>query len=128
MILLDTSKWIDLLQTQPKRLSLLPEDFQRFATCPPVLQELFQGLRDTPRTNEFRDIVLALPCYANPLPLELHLKAADLYRAARRRGLTIRSSTDCLIAAIAIEHKLTIWHKDRDFDLLAKFCELKIYT
>ena len=44
--------------------------------------------------------------------------------AARRAGLTVRSSVDCLIAACAIRHSLTVLHHDRDFDLLAKVSAL----
>lgn len=54
----------------------------------------------------------------------------------RRRGFisnralqrfTIRSSMDCLIAAIAIENEVPIWHLDRDYDLLARCTALRIY-
>jgi predicted nucleic acid-binding protein len=33
----------------------------------------------------------------------------DLYRAARRNGLTVRSSVDCLIAASATRHGLEVF-------------------
>jgi predicted nucleic acid-binding protein len=44
---------------------------------------------------------------------------------ARRTGLTIRSSVDCLIAACALRNDLTILHRDRDFRSLAKISGLK---
>jgi hypothetical protein len=47
-----------------------------------------------------------------------------LYRAARRAGLTVRSSVDCLIAACAIRHGLTVLHRDRDLPVLAKISPL----
>jgi predicted nucleic acid-binding protein len=53
------------------------------------------------------------------------LDAADLYRRARRAGLTIRSGVDCLIAACAIRHDLTILHHDRDYPALAKVSALQ---
>jgi predicted nucleic acid-binding protein len=58
----------------------------------------------------------------------LFVAAADLYRQGRRRGITIRTSTDCLIAAIALENGATIWHRDRDFDKIAQFTNLKVQT
>jgi predicted nucleic acid-binding protein len=49
-----------------------------------------------------------------------------MYRSGRRRGLTIRSSADCLIAAIAIENRVPVWHKDRDFAAIATFTDLAV--
>jgi predicted nucleic acid-binding protein len=33
---------------------------------------------------------------------------------------------DCLIAAIALDNGATIWHRDRDFDNIAQFTNLKL--
>ncbi len=41
------------------------------------------------------------------------------------RPHTIRSSTDCLIAAIAIRNGVPVWHRDRDYDVIAKFTALR---
>jgi predicted nucleic acid-binding protein len=61
----------------------------------------------------------------SPLRHEVFEEAAGLYRAARRAGLTIRSGVDCLIAACAIRHGLTVLHHDRDFDVLARVSPLE---
>ncbi len=123
MILADTSVWIELLNGQLGK-SVTPDDLLRLATCAPVLQEVLQGLRDDRRSDEFRDALLALPCLGDPLSVATCLHAADLYRQARKIGYTIRSSVDCLIAAIAIEHRATVWHRDRDFRTIARFTSL----
>jgi predicted nucleic acid-binding protein len=34
--------------------------------------------------------------------------------------------TDCLIAAIAIEHGATVWHKERDFAVIARYTPLRV--
>jgi hypothetical protein len=39
---------------------------------------------------------------------------------ARRRGLTIRRTVDCLIASTCLEAGAEIYHNDRDFDALAR--------
>ncbi|MCX6124076.1 MAG: PIN domain-containing protein [Proteobacteria bacterium] len=70
--------------------------------------------------------MLSLTLFANPLPLELNLEAAEIYLRGRQRGLTIRSSTDCLIAAIAIQFDLIVWHRDRDFDHIGKYTGLRV--
>lgn len=53
--------------------------------------------------------------------------AANLYRSARRRGLTIRRSVDCLIAATCLESGTEIYHNDCDFEALARVSDLAIY-
>jgi hypothetical protein len=54
-------------------------------------------------------------------------RAAALYRACRRKGFTIRSTVDCLIAAVCLEAGAELFHHDRDFDVLAKVADLKLY-
>ena len=88
-------------------------------TCLPVVQEVLQGFRDEPAFRKAREAMLALPSVESPLRLEVVEQAIDLYRSARRAGITVRSSVDCLIAACAIRHGLPVLHHDRDYDLLA---------
>lgn len=66
-----------------------------------------------------------VPRFSDPVGLDLYLEAAEIYREGRRRGFTIRSSTDCLIAAIAIEYRVPVWHRDRDFNFLAGYTRLR---
>lgn len=124
MILVDTSLWVEFLcgRIQP----LLTTEFHQFATCGPILQEVLQGLREGAASAKLEDRLRSLPCLSDPLPAELFLKAAEIYREGRRKGRTIRSTTDCLIAAIAIEHGVAIWHRDRDFDAIAEYTPLRI--
>ena len=46
--------------------------------------------------------------------------AAELYRAAQRRGHTIRAQLDCVIAAIALRAEAVLVHKDNDYDRMAE--------
>lgn len=124
MILADTSLWIELVSGRLKR-TVPEETILRFATCAPIIQEVLQGLRPGPRSDAFRDAFLAIPVLADPIPLSLYVSAADIYAHGRRRGLTIRSSVDCLIAAIAIENRVPVWHRDRDFGKIAQYTSLK---
>jgi predicted nucleic acid-binding protein len=78
------------------------------------------------QSQAFRDALLAIPIIADPIHLRLFIVAADIYSQGRRRGFTIRSSVDCLIAAIAIEQGAPSWHRDRDFDSIAKYTALQI--
>jgi predicted nucleic acid-binding protein len=124
VILVDTSVWVEFLRGHIQPLQT--GDFRQFATCGPILQEVLQGLRTGGPSAIFEDRIRALPCLSDPLPLELFLQAADIYREGRRKGHTIRSTTDCLIAAIAIENGVAMWHRDRDYDAIAKYTPLRI--
>jgi predicted nucleic acid-binding protein len=50
--------------------------------------------------------------------------AAQIYRAARRAGRSIRSINGCLIAALAIRHSAQIIHQDIDFEVIAAMTNL----
>jgi predicted nucleic acid-binding protein len=126
MILADTSVWIGLLNgrlgahvSADRTLSLV--------TCGPIAQEVLQGLRETPLGASFRESFGGIPRLTDPVPFSTYLEAAEIYSHGRRKGYTIRSSTDCLIAAIAIQNDVPVWHKDRDFTVIAKFTRLRIY-
>ena len=124
MILADTSVWIEFLNGDLGS-GITEETMFQVVTCAPVIQEVFQGLRPMPQSRLFEERFLALPCLSDPLPLGLFLEAAEIYRQGRRKGFTIRSSIDCLIAAIAIHNGVPVWHKDRDFDLIARYTALE---
>jgi predicted nucleic acid-binding protein len=69
--------------------------------------------------------MLAWACVDSPLDEQVMDRAVLIYRQARRAGLTIRSSVDCLIAASALRHGLTIVHCDRDFEAIARVTGLR---
>lgn len=127
LVLLDTSIWVDLFGTRPK-YQISTEGWQKVAICPPVVQEVIQGIGDFEVSRRIQDRLLALPCVGNPLPLNLFIQAAEIFSNGRRRGLTIRSSIDCLIATIAIHYQLPMWHRDRDYDTIAKYTALRIFN
>lgn len=89
------------------------------------MQEVLQGFAEVPSFDKFKDLLLAYPRLSDPVPVEMYLEAADIFRTGRRKGYTIRSSVDCLIAAIAIEHNAVLWHRDRDFDAIASYTRLR---
>ena len=125
MVLVDTSVWIEVLR-KPARLSLEKlVEFDEITTCLPVVQEVLQGIGSDVAFRGVRDAMLALPIVESPLGEAAYLDAVDLYRRARRAGFTIRSGVDCLIAACAIRHGLTILHNDRDFPSIARVSELQ---
>ena len=127
MILVDTSVWIEFL-IDPARIPDGEASVDDFATCAPVVQEILQGFSDRSSYQIFEDKLLAFPCLSAPVPLDLYVKAAAIYRDGRRKGYTIRSAMDCLVAAIAIEHNVPVWHRDRDFGTIARYTTLRAVT
>jgi predicted nucleic acid-binding protein len=124
VLLVDTSVWIETLR-RPARLTLAEVgDFDEIVTCLPVVQEVLQGFRDEQAFRKAREAMLALPIVESPLGAALFAEAVGLYRAARRAGFTPRSSVDCLIAACALRHGLTVVHVDRDYTALARIAPL----
>ncbi len=126
MILVDTSVWIELFRRQdPLDLDKVI-DLEEAVTCLPVIQEVLQGFDDQIAYILARDAMLALPVVENPLAAEVFELAIDLYRSARRSGLTVPSGVDCLIAACALRNSLPVLHCDRDFDALTRIAPLEV--
>jgi predicted nucleic acid-binding protein len=122
-LLVDTSVWIAILRGQ---IEVDRASYRGYYTCGPVVQEVLQGFSENPLASRYQDRLLKIPRLSDPLHAALFVNAADIYRQGRRRGLTIRSTIDCLIAAIALENDATIWHGDSDFDNIAQFTNLKV--
>jgi predicted nucleic acid-binding protein len=127
VILVDTSVWISLLK-QNTGAWLEADRILNFVTCGPIIQELFQGLREGLPAGVLRQDILAIPRISDPVDITTFVEAAAIYRQGRQRGYTIRSSTDCLIAAIAIQNNVPVWHRNRDYSTIARFTSLRAYT
>lgn len=125
MLLVDTSVWIEVLR-KPAGIQLDEVGaIEEIVTCLPVVQEVLQGFLDDRAYRIARDSMLSFPIVESPLEADAFIEAADLYRTARRAGVTIRTGFDCLIAVCALRHGLTVVHRDRDFDALARVSPLR---
>jgi len=124
-LLVDTSAWIEIF-ARPARLSIddFTDDRDRIVTCLPVIQEVLQGFDDERAFRIAKTAMYALHRFDSPLTDTRVDEAVDLYRRARRAGLTVRSSIDCLIAASAVRYHLTVVHNDRDYTHLARVVAL----
>jgi hypothetical protein len=130
MIVVDTTVWIDFLEARGTALDRhLAELLERDAPVALVdvgYCEILQGIRDDDVYNQTRTGLLAHPIL-RPRGLETFERAANLFRTAHRRGLTVRRSVDCLIAATCVEAGAELYHNDRDFDALARVSDLAVY-
>lgn len=128
MVLVDTTVWIDFFRGKATpevgELERLLDEGETVCTCGVILTEVLQGIRedaDYRRTLARFDAFLLLP-----MNRRIFLKAAEMYRSLRQRGVTIRKSVDCMIAAVSIEHRVALLHNDRDFDPMETHCGLKV--
>ena len=124
MYLIDTSVWIDYFRSPPAVDLVDLGDFDDFVVCLPVVQEVLQGIDRESVFVRTREALLAMPMVESPLTQGVVDEAIDLYRRARRAGITVRSGVDCLIAACALRHRLTVFHCDRDFTALSRISHL----
>ncbi len=119
--LIDTSVWIDFLNgaEKPPRFALrrlVDEAPETLAICPPVRMELRMGADDLARRRIEAVIDGLVPLGVEPEDFDV---AADIFRAVRSSGHRVRSSVDCLIAAIAERHQARLVHADVDFVRIA---------
>ncbi len=126
MVLVDTSVWIEIFKKPPGLDLTALVDIDEVAVCLPVIQEVVQGFRDERAFDVAREAMLSFPVVESPLEESVFMEGASLYRSARRRGFTVRSSVDCLIATCAIRNDLEVLHRDRDFTTLAEVSPLKL--
>jgi predicted nucleic acid-binding protein len=125
VIVVDSSVWITAFSKRPPfRLEELVR-IDEIVTCLPIIQEVLQGVDDDYMFEDMRDLLYDLRAIDDPMTGELFHEAILLFREARKKGVTVRSSVDCLIAASAIRHGATVLHQDRDFDHLARVTSLK---
>jgi len=126
VVLVDTSVWIEVFR-KPSRFRLESvAELKVLVTCLPVIQEVLQGFGDEQDFRVAREVMHSLLIVESPLHRDVFDEAVQLYRQARRAGLTVRSSVDCLIAVCAIRHNLAVLHRNRDFDLLARVSPLQV--
>ena len=128
MVLVDTTVWIDFFadrsEPQVTALQELIENEEDLCLCGVILAEVLQGIRSDADYIETKDYFADLIFL--PMRQATFLRAAELYRSLRKRGITIRKPIDCMIAAVAIEHDILLLHNDRDFDFISKHSKLRV--
>jgi predicted nucleic acid-binding protein len=98
-----------------------------FGIEPYIFQEVLQGARDEAELRRLDRYLSAQRIYGLLHGLESHRGAARIYFDCRRRGLTVRSMVDCLVAQTAMENDLALLARDRDYDAIAQVSPLKLW-
>lgn len=128
MTVVDTSVWIDWFRGavtwQTDLLSWSVDHDAPIALTDIVLTEILQGLGSDADAERVEQSLVAHRVFTLE-PLADHRLASALHRSCRQRGVTIRRTLDCLIAAVCIREEAELLHADRDFDLLATHTALR---
>lgn len=131
MIVVDTSVWVDVLNDVPtpqtRRCVELIEGGEPIALTDVILTEILQGLRSEREARLVERHLRVFPILRLE-DIEDFVLAAALYRTARRAGITIRKTLDCLIAAPCVRTGAPLLHADEDFDRLATCTPLRLWT
>jgi predicted nucleic acid-binding protein len=128
VILVDTSVWVEHVRRTQSHAhlelrELMTEDPGTIATCEPIAMELLAGPTDPFTVRQIEEQLGTLEDLTVD-PAEDFRAAAALARAVRRAGHTVRSTTDCLIAAIALRNDVPLWHCDDDYVRIADISQL----
>jgi predicted nucleic acid-binding protein len=128
MVLVDTTVWIDFFADRSEPHVAALQEFieieEDLCLCGIILAEVLQGIRsdeDYIKTKKYLDDLIFLP-----MRQATFIRAAEVYRSLRKRGVTIRKPVDCMIASVAIEHDIPLLHNDRDFGYIAKDSKLRV--
>jgi predicted nucleic acid-binding protein len=132
VVLVDTSVLISYLQGNENNAVLkfqyIIDNNIPFGINSLIYQEVLQGVKtekDFDKTKRYLD---TQRFYSLKDEKESYASAAKIYFRCRKKGLTIGSTIDCLIAQTAIENNLLLLHNDSDFDNIAKIADLKIFN
>ena len=120
-VLIDSSAWIDFLNGARTPVAAEVERLLRepgsdtIVTCGVVAAEVLQGLR---RPGEFSRVQALFEDleFREPRGLSSYVRVADLFRKLRARGVTVRSTIDCLIAVTAEESRSLLLARDADLE------------
>lgn len=132
-LVVDSSVWIDYFNKKNsdqvehlEKLLLLTASISPIIIFPVIVQEVLQGLVNDTSFNIIKENLQGLD-FLEYDTYNFAIEAAKLYRSLKRKGVTIKKANDCLVASLCINYNISLFHKDRDFDNIAKHTSLKIY-
>ena len=106
MVLIDSSVWIKFFNGSETESVQTLEDLiaaeEDVCISGYILTEVLQGFRDERSFETVRRQLLKLTIFDLNVP-DSYIKAAQLYRKCRKRGITIGRTAACIIAQTAID-------------------------
>ena len=123
MYLVDTSVWIDYINGREVEhvifLDQILSNPLAFGLNGFIYTEILQGANNQKAFEKFKRYFSGQQFYHLQHAEKSYATAAQIYFDCRHKGITIRSSVDCLIAQCAIENELILLHNDKDFVQMA---------
>lgn len=130
MILVDTSVWIDFFRGISSIYKIALHDLilkeSDICLVDIILTEILQGIKEDRKFDEVKSHLLEFPIYS-ARDTDTFIQAAQIYRDCRKKGKVVKKTIDCVIASIAIENSLELFHNDKDFDLIKDCSKLRIF-
>jgi len=131
MILVDTSVLIDFFKgyknNSCRKFELVLTQGIPFGINSFIFQEVLQGAKSEREYRTLKRYLETQRFYHLKDPVDSFAKVARIYFDCQKKGITVRSTIDCLIAQTALEHDLFLLHNDNDFTAMSAVVGLKIY-
>lgn len=131
MILVDTSVLIDYLNGIDNRITKMFHQVLEkgipFGINHVIYMEVLQGAKTEKDYKALKKYLDTQTFYELKREKESYADAAKMYFKLRQKGVTVKSTMDCLIAQVAIENDLFLLHNDQDFSRISKKFSIKIW-
>lgn len=92
--------------------------------CDVVAMEVLRGISNDQQHAKIKQLFLSLE-QVEAAYREAWLESVDWYRSIRKKGYTVCSQIDILLALFCHKTGITLLHNDYDFDLLNEYYEFK---
>ena len=130
MTIVDSNTWADFFNgastPHVERLDRALEEEDDLAVLPIILTEVLQGFRSDSGFRRARRVLVALPVIEPTI--DCHVRAANLFRSLRRKGVTVRGAVDCIIAQACLDFDAELLSPDADFRRIARHTALRLWS
>jgi len=130
MILVDSSVWIDYFNGQvtpeTNKLDTLL-GVEPLGVGDLILTEVLRGFRSDVDYQTAKKLMMSLSIF-EMLGTDMAIQSADNFRLLRKEGITVRKTTDVIIASYCIEHNYSLLFADKDFLPFVAHLGLKAVT
>lgn len=127
MILVDSSVWIDYFKgTANEETDFLDSalGLEPVGIGDLILTEVLQGIKSDSEYRKVKQLMMELSIF-ELLGQDRAIRAANNYRALRKKGVTIRKTNDLIIGTFCIDESLPLLFRDRDFEPMIQHLGLR---
>ena len=127
MIMVDTSVWIDYFNGNNNPYTQRLDEFlvsDLIVTGDIILAEILQGFRLDSDFRQAKTVLELLDCFTL-CGKENAVKSAENFRYLRKKGISVRKTTDMIIGTFCISNNIPLLYADHDFDPIVEHLGLK---